>query len=99
MIRKLDKSLCRAVIRSTAPCIVLGITLISAAAHAQFNGPPSLGTTEINRPITFTTDTTILYPTEPDLVLQAIWFRFASTRMPITLPSLASPPMAPCCCP
>jgi polysaccharide export outer membrane protein len=69
MIRKLDKSLCRAVIRSTAPCIVLGITLISAAAHAQFNGPPSLGTTEINRPITFTTDTTILYPTEPDLVL------------------------------
>jgi len=37
--------------------------------HAQFNGPTSLGTTEINRPVTLTTDQSILYPSTQDVVL------------------------------
>jgi polysaccharide export outer membrane protein len=51
------------------PIAALCLSLLCASAHAQFNGSTSLGTTEINRPISLTTDTSILYPTEPDLVL------------------------------
>jgi polysaccharide export outer membrane protein len=68
MIRNLHHLLCPSQRRSTVPAL-LALLLLCACAHAQFNGPPSLGTTEINRPITFTTDPSILYPAEPDLVL------------------------------
>lgn len=51
----------------------LGLLVFLAAAttaRAQFNGPPSLGTTEINRPVTFTTDPAILYPATQELLLE-----------------------------
>jgi polysaccharide export outer membrane protein len=39
-------------------------------ALAQFNGPGSqTGTPEINRPVTLTTDTALLYPATHDLLL------------------------------
>jgi len=44
--------------------------LASNTARAQFNGAQSVGTTEINRPITLTTDPAELYPPVQDLVLE-----------------------------
>lgn len=51
--------------------LVAAVALLGAcsSSHAQFNGPSSLGTTEINRPVTLTTDPSILYPAIQDLVL------------------------------
>jgi polysaccharide export outer membrane protein len=51
---------------------LLGLCFLCASvtARAQFNGPSSLGTTEINRPVTFTTDPAILYPATRDVVLE-----------------------------
>jgi polysaccharide export outer membrane protein len=51
--------------------LVTAMLLICACAssRAQFNGPSSLGTTEINRPVTLTTDPAVLYPGIQDLVL------------------------------
>jgi polysaccharide export outer membrane protein len=55
----------RAAVFSAALLVLLtGTTL-----HAQFNGPTSLGTTEINRPVTLTTDPAVLYPPMQDVVL------------------------------
>lgn len=45
------------------------LLLAGSPSHAQFNGPTSLGSTEINRPVTVTTDQSILYPPIQDLVL------------------------------
>jgi polysaccharide export outer membrane protein len=62
------KSICR------KPCVWLACTcflaLLASTAHAQFNGPQSLGTSEINRPVTLTTDPAELYPAVQDLVLE-----------------------------
>jgi polysaccharide export outer membrane protein len=54
-----------------APCaLVLPLLLFACTSlHAQFNGPTSLGTTEINRPVTLTTDPSILYPSVQDVVV------------------------------
>ena len=53
-----------------AALLVLSLLLVSPSGlRAQFNGPTSLGTTEINRPITLTTDPAILYPSIQDVVL------------------------------
>jgi polysaccharide export outer membrane protein len=46
------------------------LLLAPSFARAQFNGAQSLGTTEINRPITLTTDQSVLYPAVQDLVLE-----------------------------
>jgi len=55
---------------SSLACLGLLALLASTAARAQFNGPQSLGTSEINRPVTLTTDQTELYPAVQDLVLE-----------------------------
>ena len=54
-------------VRSLIAAIVL--LCACASSRAQFNGPSSLGTTEINRPVTLTTDPSVLYPATQDLVL------------------------------
>jgi polysaccharide export outer membrane protein len=60
----------RTPIRLSLSLVGLLCLLAASAAHAQFNGPASLGTTEINRPVTFTTDPAILYPATRDVILE-----------------------------
>jgi polysaccharide export outer membrane protein len=68
--------------------LLLLLSLFSATTlRAQFNGPTSLGTTEINRPVNVTTDPAILYPSMQDFVL--------SIGDAITIKLLADPEYAP----
>ncbi len=52
-------------------CILFAATLLASTvtASAQFNGPPSSGTAEMNRPVAVTTDPSVLFPSEQDVVI------------------------------
>jgi polysaccharide biosynthesis/export protein len=51
-------------------CLGLLGLLAATTTRAQFNGPQSVGTAEINRPVTLTTDPAELYPAIQDLVIE-----------------------------
>jgi polysaccharide biosynthesis/export protein len=55
--------------RLCLPAVAMLLLFAGTTSRAQFNGPSSLGTTEINRPVVLTTDRSILYPAVQDLVL------------------------------
>jgi polysaccharide export outer membrane protein len=52
-----------------APLAVLILLSAASSLRAQFNGPGSVGSVNINQPYTLTTDQTILFPASQDLVL------------------------------
>ena len=81
-------TLSRNVVSRLVTAALASLMLFAAiTARAQFNGPTSLGTTEINRPVTLTTDQSILYPPTQDVVL--------TTGDQISIRLLADPDYAP----
>jgi polysaccharide export outer membrane protein len=58
----------RSRLRSAGALLLFAVLI--PAAHAQFNGPPTIRNgMEVNRPATLTTDRTLLFPAQRELVL------------------------------